>query len=75
MAKKASKSKAMVAKTVVAKRTKKRRKASKIHVEDHIDGCDFEFVDSAATPDAALPPTTGGVATVGQARRGSRPRL
>jgi hypothetical protein len=75
MAKKASKSKARVAKTVVAERTKKRSKASKVRAEDHIDGCDFEFVDSDATPDAALPPATGGVATVGQARRGSRRRL
>jgi hypothetical protein len=29
--------------------------------EDHIDGCDAEFHDSEATPDAALPRAKGGV--------------
>ena len=68
MAKKVSKSK------VRSERTTKRGKASKVHAEDHIDGCDFEVIDSEATPDAALPPATGGVATLGRAHRRSRPR-
>ena len=45
----------------------KRRKASgraqdlPVHAEDHVDGCDVEFRDSEATPDAALPAARGGV--------------
>ena len=31
------------------------------HAEDEVDGCDFKFVESEATPDAALPPCKGGV--------------
>jgi hypothetical protein len=29
--------------------------------EDAVDGCDVEFQDSDATPDAELPPAAGGV--------------
>ena len=29
--------------------------------EDDVDGCDVEFQDSDATPDAELPPASGGV--------------
>ena len=31
------------------------------HTEEDVDGCSFEFVESEATPDAALPPCKGGV--------------
>ena len=75
MAKKASKSKMRVARAGKTERTKTRGKALQVHAEDHIDGCDFEFVEADATPDAELPPARGGVATVGRARRGSRPRI
>jgi hypothetical protein len=50
-------------------RTTTRAAAYKPHPEDHIDGCACEFTESDATPDAALPPARGGVATVGRARR------
>lgn len=74
MAKKASKSKARVSRAGGAKGTARRGEAFEAHAEDHIDGCDFEFVESEATPDAELPPATGGVATAVRARRGSRSR-
>ncbi len=32
-----------------------------VHEEDHIDGCDVEFHEGEATPDAALPAARGGV--------------
>jgi hypothetical protein len=31
------------------------------HAEQEVDGCSFEFEESEATPDAALPPCRGGV--------------
>jgi hypothetical protein len=37
------------------------------HQEDHIDGCDVEFLDRDATPDSPLPAATGGVE--GEGRR------
>jgi hypothetical protein len=74
MAKKARKSKGRVARAGKTERTKTRGTPSQVHAEDHIDGCDFEFVDSDATPDAELPPARGGVAPFGRARRGSRLR-
>jgi hypothetical protein len=40
------------------------------HEEDHIDGCDVEFLDAEATPDAELPAATGGVEIIG--RKGRR---
>ena len=67
LAKSASKSKARRKGVNKAKRTKPGKKvstraqASPVHEEDHIDGCDVEFQDSDATPDAALPVARGGV--------------
>jgi|KBSMisStaDraftv2_1062788.scaffolds.fasta_scaffold03812_8 hypothetical protein len=44
--------------------------------EDHIDGCDVQFLDVEATPDAELPAATGGVEIVGRkGRRGQDHRL
>jgi hypothetical protein len=31
------------------------------HEEDHVDGCELDFTQSDATPDASLPAATGGV--------------
>jgi hypothetical protein len=70
MAKKA-KSKARSKRVATVKGTSK-RKAFEAHPEDHIDGCACEFIDSEATPDAALPPATGGVEKQRRAHRGSR---
>ena len=75
MAKKASKTKGRVARAGKTERTKTRGKASKVHPEDHIDGCDFEFVESDATPDAELPPARGGVATEDQCVGEAGPRM
>lgn len=42
-------------------------------VDEHVDGCDIEFLDSEATPDEALPAATGGVqAAAPPSRRGTR---
>ncbi len=76
MAKTAGKSKTRVKRAGKAKHATKGSKASArahphVHEEDHIDGCDVEFPDSEATPDAALPAARGGVQTVGGKRRGS----
>ena len=40
--------------------------------EAHVDGCDVEFDERDATPDADLPPAIGGVEILRAARR--RPR-
>lgn len=32
--------------------------------DDHVDGCDMEFHEGDATPDAELPTAAGGVAAV-----------
>ncbi len=44
-----------------------RKSAKKEHVtpdeESHIDGCNVEFSEHDATPDAELPETRGGVET------------
>jgi len=45
-----------------------RAQASPVHEEDHIDGCDVEFHDGEATPDAALPAARGGVEVRGRRR-------
>jgi hypothetical protein len=72
MAKSASKSKARGKGVNQAKRRKPGKKvaaraqASPAHEEDHIDGCDVEFHDSDATPDAALPVARGGVEARGR---------
>jgi hypothetical protein len=54
-----------------AKRASKSHKAQspRAHEEDHIDGCDLEFLDSEATPDAALPEARGGVEILPARRR------
>jgi hypothetical protein len=44
-------------------------RAMSAHQEDHIDGCDVEFLDRDATPDSALPAATGGVEGEGRRRR------
>jgi hypothetical protein len=71
MPKKANKSKRKVGTAGKRERRTTRGKTFQVHAEDHIDGCACEFIDSEATPDAALPPAKGGVASVGRARRGS----
>jgi hypothetical protein len=62
LARKASKSKASGKRVSKAKRRKVSAKApaSLVYEEDHIDGCDVEFHDGDASPDAALPVTRGG---------------
>ena len=75
MAKKAGKSKGRVARGGKTERAKTPGKTSKVHAEDHIDGCACDFLDSDATPDAELPPARGGVATESRVRRGSGPRM
>jgi hypothetical protein len=75
MAKTSGRKKAHVKKADKAKRATKRSRGSAKtqeappHEEDHIDGCDLEFPDSEATPDAELPEARGGVETVGRKRR------
>jgi hypothetical protein len=64
MAKRSGKSKAQARRK--SKRAKKGRTSSiKTRApgpeEDHVDGCDLQFLDSQATPDTALPPAKGGV--------------
>lgn len=67
MAKTAGKSKARVGAAGKAKRPTKdskapaRMQARHADDEDHVDGCDFEFHDSEATPDSELPAAKGGV--------------
>jgi hypothetical protein len=67
--KRAGKPKSRATKAGSKGRTTMREAAYEPHPEDHIDACDCEFTESDATPDAALPPARGGVATVGRARR------
>lgn len=59
---------------MASKSGKRASKASKsalqVHEEDHIDGCDFEFHESEATPDSELPMARGGVAV--KAGKGAR---
>ena len=76
MAKTSTKSRAAVKKAgKEAKRMSKRGKASvrahtlNVHEENHIDGCDVEFLESEATPDAELPAAIGGVEIVRGKRR------
>ena len=75
MAKTSSKSKTRVKKAGSAKRSTRGGKAragaqaSFADEEDQIDGCDFEFIDSEATPDVELPPAIGGVELVKRKRR------
>jgi hypothetical protein len=72
LAKKASKSKGHTKKARKARRktaSSVRREGLSIHEEDHIDGCDVEFDESEATPDAALPAARGGVEEVRGRRR------
>lgn len=68
MAKKATKSKAGKSASKAkpkkaAKKASAKAKVAHVHEEDHIDscGCDVEYSDSEATPDAALPMARGGV--------------
>ena len=42
--------------------------------EAHIDGCDVDFTESEATPDAELPEATGGVEIVRGRQRRTAPR-
>jgi hypothetical protein len=44
-------------------------RAPERHEEDPIDGCDVEFTDDDATPDADLPPARGGVESPPAKRR------
>jgi hypothetical protein len=44
-----------------------------VHEEDHIDGCDFDFVESEATSDAELPASRGGVEEAKRKRQTRRP--
>jgi hypothetical protein len=76
MVKKARKARARVMRSGETKKgTTRRGKAFEAHEEeDHIDGRDFEFVESEATPDAELPPATGGVAKARRVSRGSSSR-
>jgi hypothetical protein len=67
--KRAGKPKSRATKGSRKERTTTRAAAYEPHPEDHIDACDCEFTESDATPDAALPPARGGVATLGRARR------
>jgi hypothetical protein len=46
--------------------------AGRLAQEDLVDGCDVEFLDQDATPDAALPAATGGVAGEGRRRAPAR---
>ena len=75
MAKTSAKSTAAVKRAGKAKRMSKSGKASvraqvlDVHEEDHIDGCDVEFLESEATPDAELPAAIGGVEIVRGKRR------
>jgi hypothetical protein len=50
-------------------KTPAKARIAHMHEEDHIDGCDFEFDESEATPDAALPAAMGGVEILGDRRR------
>lgn len=73
MAKTSGKSKARVRRAGKAQRDGKlSATAQAVHArdEDRIDGCDVEFLDSDATPDAELPAAKGGVKIV----RGKRLR-
>jgi len=73
MAKTSRKSKARVTRTGKARRDGKSSataQAVHAHAEDGIDGCDVEFLDSDATPDAELPAARGGVKIL----RGKRQR-
>ena len=75
MAKTAAKSRAGVRRAGKAKRMSKGSKASvrahtlNVHEENHIDGCDVEFLESEATPDAELPAAMGGVEIIRGKRR------
>jgi hypothetical protein len=67
MAKRSSKSNQQASKKTTSSKRTMRAVASP--EEDHIDGCDVEFHDHDATPDAALPVARGGVARVVASRR------
>lgn len=74
MAKTSTKSKKPVSGARKAKPATRNRKApvkakSSFAHEDHVDGCDVEFLESQATIDADLPPAAGGVES---AKRKSR---
>jgi hypothetical protein len=69
MTKTSSSSETKINKTGKGKSVVKRAQASgRARTEDDVDGCDFTFLDSEATPDIALPPAKGGV---GRRRRQS----
>ena len=52
-----------------ARRASAAAEALRAHNEDHIDGCDAEFRNGEATPDAALPPAKGGLEIMRGKRR------
>lgn len=59
----------------VRKRTVARAQPPARRADDHVDGCDVDFLAAEATLDAALPPARGGVATPGGRRKlAARPR-
>ena len=68
-----SKKRARASKAKLATRASKappRGQVADRQKEDHIDGCDVQFLDIEATPDAELPAARGGVEIVG--RKGLR---
>lgn len=52
-----------------AKARATRARKEHTHEDDHVDGCDFEFQESDATPDAELPAARGGIAQAKKRRR------
>jgi hypothetical protein len=50
------------------KASPRRARTVKTDHEQHIDGCDLEFQESAPTPDAELPAARGGIEIIGSRR-------
>ena len=80
MAKKAAKARATAKKKSAGRKAAARKRPAvralatafrggHVHEDDSVCGCDFEFSEADATPDAMLPEARGGVESLAAARR------